>query len=37
MLTKKKKTFNLFADIFKDDFPCLKVLEAELDLGKHIG
>ena len=27
-----KKSFNLFADLFKDDFPCPKVLEAELDL-----
>ena len=27
-----KGKFNLFADLFKDDFPCLKALEAELDL-----
>ena len=25
---------SLFADLFKDDFPCLKVLQAELDLWK---
>ena len=24
--------FSLFADLFKDDFPCPKALEAELDL-----
>ena len=27
-----KEKFNLSADLFKDDFPCLKALEAELDL-----
>ena len=27
-----KEIFNLFADLFKDDFPCPKALEAELDL-----
>ena len=27
-----KDKFNLFADLFKDDFPCPKALEAELDL-----
>ena len=27
-----KESFSLFADPFKDDFPCPKVLEAELDL-----
>ena len=26
------KKINLFADLFKDGFPCAKVLEAELDL-----
>ena len=31
MLTGTKK-INLFADLFKDGFPCAKVLEAELDL-----
>ena len=30
----KKEKFNLFPDLFKDDFPCPKVLEAELDLWK---
>ena len=27
-----KEKFNLFADLFKDDFPSHKALEAELDL-----
>ena len=27
-----KENFSLFADLFKDDFPCPKALEAELDL-----
>ena len=27
-----KEKFNLFADLFKDDFSCPKALEAELDL-----
>ena len=27
-----KEKFNLFADLFKDDFPCPKALEAELEL-----
>ena len=27
-----KENFILFADVFKDDFPCPKALEAELDL-----
>ena len=27
-----KEKFNFFADLFKDDFPCPKALEAELDL-----
>ena len=26
-----REKFNLFADLFKDDFPCPKELEAELD------
>ena len=29
-----KEKFILFADVFKDDFPCPKALEAELDLWK---
>ena len=27
-----REKFSLFTDLFKDDFPCPKVLEAELDL-----
>ena len=27
-----KEKFNLFADLFKDDFPCPKMMEVELDL-----
>ena len=27
-----REKFSLFADVFKDDFPCPKALEAELDL-----
>ena len=27
-----EEKFGLFADLFKDDFPCTKVLEEELDL-----
>ena len=27
-----KEKFSLFADLFKDDFPCPRALEAELDL-----
>ena len=27
-----REKFSLFADLFKDDFPCPKALEAELDL-----
>ena len=27
-----KGKFDLFVDLFKDDFPCLKAFEAELDL-----
>ena len=27
-----KEKFNLFADLFKDNFPCPKALESELDL-----
>ena len=27
-----REKFNLFADLFKDDFPCPKAMEAELDL-----
>ena len=27
-----KEKFNLFANLFKDDFPCPKALEADLDL-----
>ena len=27
-----KEKFNIFADLFKDDFPCPKALETELDL-----
>ena len=29
-----REKFNLFADLFKDDFPCPKALEAELNLRK---
>ena len=29
-----REKFSLFADLFKDDFPCPKALEAELDLWK---
>ena len=28
----RREKFSLFADLFKDDFPCPKALEAELDL-----
>ena len=30
-----KEKINIFADLFKDDFPCFKALEAELYLWKR--
>ena len=32
-----KEKFSLFADLFKNDFPCPKALEAELDLWETFG
>ena len=32
-----KEKFSLFADLLKNDFPCPKALEAELDLWETFG